>query len=136
VRHGDLFGALGRERFDLIVCNPPYVPAETDEQPRHSVRTALDGGRDGRLLIDRVCRKAAGHLRPGGTLLLVQSSICDPERSVAMLSEAGLDAVEVLRARGQLGPVMRARAPMLRARGLLDGECAGEDLVVLGARRP
>ena len=30
VRRGDLIGALGEERFDVIVSNPPYVPALTD----------------------------------------------------------------------------------------------------------
>src|SRR5947199_10820461 len=30
-RHGSLFEAVGRERFDLIVANPPYLPAPRDE---------------------------------------------------------------------------------------------------------
>ncbi|MFL5519222.1 MAG: methyltransferase, partial [Gemmatimonadales bacterium] len=62
VRRGDLFGALGDRQLDLIVCNPPYVPAATDALPRHRSTTPLDGGRDGRALIDRVCREAPGHL--------------------------------------------------------------------------
>ena len=28
-RRGDLFAAVAGERFDAIVCNPPYVPVET-----------------------------------------------------------------------------------------------------------
>lgn len=135
VRRGDLIEALGERRFDLIVCNPPYVPSQTDELPRHSRNTALDGGRDGRLLIDRVCRDASRHLEPGGTVLLVQSSICDPERSMAMLSESGLDVAEMRRVQGQLGPVMRARAPMLSQRGLL-ADPDHEELVVLQGHRP
>jgi release factor glutamine methyltransferase len=134
VRRGDLLDVLGRQRFDLIVCNPPYVPSETNELPRHSLNTALDGGRDGRLLIDRVCREAVGHLQPGGVLLLVQSSICDPGRSVGMLRESGLEVAEVRRVEGRLGPVMRARAPMLRERGLLTS-VDRDDLVVLQGRR-
>ncbi len=31
---GSLFEPVGSERFDLIVSNPPYVPAETDELQR------------------------------------------------------------------------------------------------------
>jgi release factor glutamine methyltransferase len=135
VRRGDLINALAGRRFDLIVCNPPYVPSETDELPRHSPNTALDGGRDGRLVIDRVCREAGAHLEPGGTLLIVHSSICEPERSVAMLSESGLEASELLRRHGRLGPVMQARAPMLRERGLLT-RADSEDLVVVQGRRP
>jgi release factor glutamine methyltransferase len=135
VRRGDLIEAPGGQRFDLIVCNPPYVPSATDELPRHSTNTALDGGRDGRLLIDRVCKGAAGLLEPGGTLLLVQSSVCDPERSMAVLSDSGLEATEVRSMQGRLGPVMRARAPMLRQRGLLSRSDV-EQLVVLQGHRP
>ena len=53
-----------------------------------------------------------------------------------MLAASGLEAAEVRRVRGRLGPVMRARRPMLQLRGLL-GEDDHEDLVVLrGTRSP
>jgi release factor glutamine methyltransferase len=132
-RRGDLFGALGERRFDLIVSNPPYVPAETDALPRHSARTALDAGRDGRALIDRICRESPAHLLPGGRVLVVHSSVCDPARTVQLMEGAGLETAEIRRVRGPLGPVLRTRAPLLRARGLLHGE-ESEDLVVLGGR--
>jgi release factor glutamine methyltransferase len=134
VRRGDLIDALGTQRFDLIACNPPYVPSETDELPRHGANVALDGGRSGRMVIDRVCRAASEHLEPGGALFLVHSSVCGSERSMAVLSEAGLTPTEVLRVPGELGPVMRSRAPMLRARGVLGGSDL-EDLVVLRGQR-
>lgn len=130
VRRGDLFGALGTRRFDLIVCNPPYLPSETDDLPRHRSTTPLDGGRDGRALIDRVCRECADHLRPDGAVLVVQSSVCDPARTLEMLAASGLQPAEVRRVRGPLGPALRERRPLLRARGLL-GEDDHEDLVVL-----
>jgi release factor glutamine methyltransferase len=135
VRRGDLIEALGTQRFDLIASNPPYVPSDSDRLPRHSRNTALDGGRLGRTLIDRICATAYDHLEPGGAVLIVHSSICDPEQSVAVLSESGLDADELLRVPGRLGPVMRSRSPMLRERGLLAG-ADREDLVVLRGRRP
>jgi release factor glutamine methyltransferase len=130
VHRGDLFGALGDRRFDLIVCNPPYVPAATDALPRHRSTTPLDGGRDGRALVDRVCSESAGHLRPGGAVLVVHSSVCDPGATLDMLAAYGLEPAEVRRVPGALGPVMRGRRPMLRARGLL-GDEDHEELVVL-----
>ncbi len=133
VRRGDLFEALGEERFDLIVCNPPYVPAETDALPRHRATTPLDGGRDGRALLDRVCAQGPEHLREGGRLLLVQSSVCDVRATCEKLGREGLRADVLASARGPLGPVLGARAPMLRERGLL-GEREEEELVVIGAR--
>jgi release factor glutamine methyltransferase len=129
-RHGDLGPALRGERFDVIVCNPPYVPAPTDALPRHRSTTPLDGGRDGRLVLDRVCRLAPEHLRPGGSVLLVHSSICDEQKTCALLREGGLRAEVVARTEGQLGPVMRSRAQMMRERGLL-GDGDEEQLVVV-----
>jgi release factor glutamine methyltransferase len=69
-RHGDLLEAVHGERFDLIVANPPYVPAATDELPVNGAERAWDAGRDGRALIDRICATAPAHLRAGGSLLL------------------------------------------------------------------
>lgn len=129
-RRGDMFAALGDERFDLLVSNPPYVPAETDVLPRHRSSTPLDGGRDGRALIDRICRAAAAHLRPGGSVLLVHSSVCAEESTCAMLEQNGLKPSVSGRHRGRLGPVLQARSALLRARGLL-GESDEEELIVI-----
>jgi release factor glutamine methyltransferase len=134
VRRGDLIAALAPDDADVIVCNPPYVPAETDELPRHRSTTPLDGGRDGRALLDRVCVEAPFHLRPGGVLLVVQSSVSDPRRSLRLLREAGLECSEASRLPGRLGPVMHERRSMLRKRGLL-GEADREDLVVVRATK-
>jgi release factor glutamine methyltransferase len=132
-RRGDLFGALGVRRFDMIVCNPPYVPAETDALPRHRARTALDAGRDGRALIDRICLESPAHLAAHGCVLVVHSSVCNPARTKQLMERAGLQTAEVRRVSGPLGPVLRARASMLRSRELLRGP-ESEDLVVLCGR--
>jgi release factor glutamine methyltransferase len=84
-------------------------------------------------VLDRVCRDAPRHLNSGGCLLLVQSSVCGVEQTCELLRERGLDAQVLIRARGPLGPVLRKRAPMLRARGLL-GERDEEELVVIRGR--
>lgn len=135
VRRDDLIGGMGEERFDVIVSNPPYVPAETDALPLHRSTTPLDGGRDGRALIDRVCGEAPARLRPRGALLLVHSSVCGVERTCDALEGRGLGVAVVARRRGPLGPVLRSRAAMLRERGLLD-EHDDEELVVIRAEAP
>jgi release factor glutamine methyltransferase len=132
-RQGDMFAVLDGERFDAIVCNPPYVPAATDALPRHRASTPLDGGRDGRALLDRVCREAGKHLRAGGSLLLVQSSICGVDETCERLRTAGLHADVRARIPGALGPVMRKRAPMLRSRGLLADDDLEELVVIRGS---
>ena len=127
---GDLFDAVGPERFDLIVSNPPYVPGDL---PARGARRAWEAGREGRAFLDRVCDGAAEHLRPGGTILLVHSSVCDEERTLGMLREHGLRAAVLARRHGPLGPLLSARAPELEAEGVLaPGERSEEVLVVAG----
>ena len=73
---GDAFAALDPElRFDLIVSNPPYIPAEEiatlDPEVRdHDPRLALDGGPDGLDFYRRIVREAGNWLQPGGKLML------------------------------------------------------------------
>lgn len=67
----DLFAEV-RERFDAILCNPPYVksgarlPAEYEREPA----LALRGGADGLAVVRRVLRGARAHLRAPALLLL------------------------------------------------------------------
>lgn len=132
VRRGDLFGPLAGARFDVIVSNPPYIPAETDELPRGGATIPLDAGRNGRALLDRICRAAPDHLYPGGAILVVHSSICGTDRTVEDFRQSGLEAEVVVRKPGRLGPVMTARAQMMRERGLLGPEDIEEIVVVRG----
>lgn len=70
----DWFSELGRARFQLIACNPPYVesddPAFAAGEIRFEPRLALDGGPSGLHAIQRIIPAALRHLHPGGTLLL------------------------------------------------------------------
>lgn len=133
---GDLLAPLDGERFDLIVSNPPYVPATDDVLPTRGRERAWDAGRDGRALLDRVCADAPRRLRPGGVLLLVHSSVCDGDASVALLASHGLEASVAVRSRGPLGPLLHERRTQLEARGLLPPGAREEELVVIRGRRP
>src|SRR4030088_1485672 len=73
---GDLFAPVAGERFDLIVSNPPYLPGPAGELPRRGAARAWEGGVRGRVFVDQICDRAREHLLPGGTLLLLHSSIC------------------------------------------------------------
>lgn len=131
-RRGDLFdGVPPGELFDAIVSNPPYVPAATDELPRRGAARAWDAGRDGRALLDRVCADARSHLRPGGVLLLVHSSVCDVAATAAALENQGL-TVDIVGCRtAAMGPIMRARASAMWQTGLLShGELSHHTVVV------
>ncbi|WP_030740398.1 HemK2/MTQ2 family protein methyltransferase [Streptomyces sp. NRRL F-5135] len=135
VRRGDLNRPLlpGRS-FDVVVSNPPYVPAP-GRLPRRGPARAWDAGHDGRALVDRLCAAAPTVLRPHGVLLMVHSAMCDPEESVRRLSRAGLRAGVSGRASVPFGPVVRGRLDWLRQRGLMDVRDEREELVVIRAER-
>src|SRR5258706_1378205 len=74
---GDLFEALSdpRERFDVIVSNPPYIestviPTLAPEVRHWEPRVALDGGMDGLDFYRRIAAEADKFLAPGGLLAL------------------------------------------------------------------
>ena len=73
-RHGDLFRAVGKEKFDLIASNPPYIPTEEvlqlQAEVRHEPVLALDGGADGLDFYRRIAEEASAHLNPGGSIYL------------------------------------------------------------------
>lgn len=74
---GDLFGPLKEvtSRFDLIICNPPYIPSSQIEGlPREIAefepRIALDGGPDGLQFFRRIVAESGSFLEAGGWLML------------------------------------------------------------------
>ncbi|MEV0395357.1 peptide chain release factor N(5)-glutamine methyltransferase [Polymorphospora rubra] len=58
-------------RVDVLLCNPPYVPAGTDVPPEvadHDPADAVFGGTDGLAVIRPVVHRAAELLAPGGVV--------------------------------------------------------------------
>jgi release factor glutamine methyltransferase len=133
---GSLFERVAGERFDLIATNPPYVPAADDTLPERGPERAWDAGRDGRALIDPICDAAADHLRPGGALLMIHSSLCGEEATVERLAATGLEVDVPVRSRGPLGPLMLARVAQLEASGALAPGAREEELLIVRGRRP
>jgi release factor glutamine methyltransferase len=130
-RRGDLFAAVAGQRFDLIATNPPYLPGP--EVPTRGAARAWEGGPDGRRFLDRIIDGASGHLAPGGVLLLLHSSVCGVETTLARMDAAGLRGDVVVRERGPLGPLLGARAGVLEERGLLAPGEREEDVVIIRA---
>jgi release factor glutamine methyltransferase len=69
----DWLSALHRERFDIIVSNPPYIAADdahlAQGDVRFEPRTALASGADGLDDIRRIVAQAKDHLNMNGWLL-------------------------------------------------------------------
>jgi release factor glutamine methyltransferase len=134
-RRGDLYSPVAGERFDLITANPPYLPSPDPGLPRRGLARATEAGPRGRAFIDRICAAAPEHLRPGGRVLIVHSSLCGEDETLARLAAVGLEAQVAARYPGPLGPRLSARADWMRAQGLLQGE-PREDIVIVRGRHP
>jgi release factor glutamine methyltransferase len=133
VHRGDLFEPVAGRLFDVIVSNPPYLPAADDGRGRGS--RAWNGGHDGRRVIDRICRAAAGHLAPGGELLLVQSSLTRVGPTLELLEQSGLRAAVVASHTGPVGPLARIALHHLRQMGAAPRDETTEQVVVISGRR-
>ncbi len=87
----DLFTEIDPdERFDTIVCNPPYLPAEEDDD-----HPALYGGANGYELIAEFLGQARTHLAPAGSILLLFSSLSNRELLLGEAKKLGYHAEEL-----------------------------------------
>jgi len=91
-RLGRWFAPLAGERFEGIVCNPPYVCVGDPHLAAlpFEPRLALLAGADGLDAIRLVAREAPAHLVPGGWLLL-EHGMGQNEAVRALLEAAGLE---------------------------------------------
>lgn len=62
---GDLYEPLPYRNYDLIVSNPPWVPAPTDEMELYR-----GGGSNGELITKRIVEGLPGHLAPDGWFVM------------------------------------------------------------------
>lgn len=78
LRQGDGLAAVAGQRFDLILCNPPYVnaesmatlPPEFRAEPEMALSGNLGGGSDGMDFIRSLLRDAPRHLTDDAVLVL------------------------------------------------------------------
>lgn len=88
---GDMFNAVPDDKhYDVIVCNPPYIPSAVidtlDVEVRdNEPRMALDGGKDGLDYYRIIADQAGLHLKSGGVLALEIG--CDQAADVKKLLE-------------------------------------------------
>ncbi|KAA1433033.1 HemK2/MTQ2 family protein methyltransferase [Mycolicibacter arupensis] len=139
VRQGPWDDALKYAPFDLVVANPPYVPSPRHGRPVRSAggpEWSWNGGADGRLVLDPLCRSAASLLASGGSLLLVQSALAGVARSLAALRAVGLSAEVAAVRHIPFGPVLLAHAGWLESTGQVPYGCRVEQLVVIRADKP
>jgi release factor glutamine methyltransferase len=139
VREGSWTDAVDWAPFDVVVANPPYVPAPPDGEPVRAgagPSWAWDAGPDGRLVLDPLCESVPKLLCDGGSLLLVHSAIAGVQQSLDRLKWAGMRAEVIASKWIPFGPVMSARANWLEATGRIPRGRREEELVVIRADKP
>ncbi len=82
----DIFQGLALQRFDLIVCNPPYVDAKDmanlSDEYRYEPQSALQAGMDGLDFVRKMLPVVGNFLSPNGVL------VCEVGNSEKVLCDA------------------------------------------------
>jgi release factor glutamine methyltransferase len=89
---GDLFTPLRENfKFDVVLFNSPYLPADEDEM-KSWIGRAWTGGATGRQVIDRFIAEAPNHLKQTGRVLLMQSTLADVDETLRRFADYGISA--------------------------------------------
>jgi len=70
----DLFSHIKKQKFDLIIFNPPYLPED-----KHDREKDTTGGKRGYETILRFLKQAKDYLSNNGSILLLFSSLSQPQ---------------------------------------------------------
>lgn len=112
----DLFSSFGeKEKFDVIVSNPPYIPTKVIEglEPEvrdHDPMLALDGKEDGLYFYKRLAEECRDYLKPGGSVYFEIGH--DQAGAVGqLLAQAGFAEIRVIKDAPGQDRVVRASAP-------------------------
>ena len=88
----DLFrGFKAETRFNFIIFNPPYLPADEKIRPGTWLERAWYGGCSGTEIIDRFLKHVQTHIAESGRVLMIQSSLSNPEETIKTFRETGFE---------------------------------------------
>ena len=88
---GNLFSNIGERKFDIITFNAPYLRSNDEGA---SLSNAWDGGIEGVELSMRFIDGAKEHLKIGGCILLVYSSLSNVPVLMACIADEGFVVVK------------------------------------------
>lgn len=91
---GDLLNCI-KGKFDLIIFNPPYLPTDESERTEDWINKALDGGNDGRKIINRFLKDAIYHLADKGRIIILVSSLTGIQEVKYAMTSIGYEIEEM-----------------------------------------
>lgn len=95
VVRGDLVAPFADNQFDVVVCNPPYLPEPAMGAFDDWMETALSGGESGQALIKRLLATVGRVLTPTGIVLLLVSTITGVDDIATYAGEQGFSSIVV-----------------------------------------
>jgi release factor glutamine methyltransferase len=108
----DLFTFSSTDLFDIILSNPPYVPApdisHLQKDLSYEPLLALDGGPDGLDIITRLIAEAPSHLTPNG-LIFIEADSAQMPAIRELLSAASFTNITVHKDLSSQDRVIQAR---------------------------
>lgn len=85
----DLFSNIPKPKtFDIIICNPPYLPKDPKEDQESSLATT--GGKRGDEFILKFLKQAKNHLNKEGIIILLLSSLTPQTKINHLLTKLNL----------------------------------------------
>lgn len=92
VVRADMFGPFRSGSFDVVCCNPPYLPTSPEQEWGDWMERALSGGPDGRAVVDPFLAGVGRVLAPGGEAFLLVSTLTGLDDVRETAAAEGLDA--------------------------------------------
>ena len=90
VIQGDCLDALGNSKtFDLVFCNPPYLPASGILPADDWIGVACEGGSDGLMLTRRLFVEAKKVVADDGRLVVIVSSLSPVSKCLSFARSCG-----------------------------------------------
>ena len=81
--------------FEVVLCNPPYLPTPPEREWDDPLEDALSGGEDGRRVVRPFLADVGRVLAPAGRGYLLVSSLTGLEAVAELAADAGLEVEEV-----------------------------------------
>jgi len=91
----DLVAPFRAGAFDVVLFNPPYLPEDAAAAREDWMERALSGGDDGRAVVEPFLDAVGRVLAPGGSALVLVSSLTGVDEVVAYAGDRGFSAVAV-----------------------------------------
>jgi len=92
-----------RNKVDVLIFNPPYVPTPESEVGSDGIEASWAGGKDGRVVFDRAIPQIASLLSwPNGAAYIITVDDNKPEEiAKTMMDEYGIEVVPYVRRRAR-----------------------------------